>query len=110
VGQQAPGVEPIDILQDLYDNFLTVEDVEINSKLRLFPNPADNELTLDIDPSIALTRLSIYDINGKNLFSQNEFGAQQLQQKINVSQLPSGVFFLTVESDQGTTSIKFVKR
>lgn len=110
VGQQAPGVEPIDILQDLYDNFLTVEDVELNNKLRLFPNPADNELTLDVDPSITLTNLSIYDINGKNLFSQSDFGAQQLQQKINVSQLPSGVFFLTVESDQGTTSIKFVKR
>ena len=110
VGQQAPGVEPIDILQDLYDNFLTVEDVELNNKLRLFPNPADNELTLGVDPSIALTNLSIYDINGKNLFSQSDFGAQQLQQKINVSQLPSGVFFLTVESDQGTTSIKFVKR
>jgi len=110
VGQQAPGVEPIDILQDLYDNFLTVEDVELNNKLRLFPNPADNELTLDVDPSITLTNLSIYDINGKNLFSQSDFGAQQLQQKINVNQLPSGVFFLTVESDQGTTSIKFVKR
>lgn len=110
VGQQAPGVEPIDILQDLYDNFLTVEDVELNNKLRLFPNPADNELTLQVDPSIALTQLSIYDINGKKVFSQTDFGAQQFQQKMNVTQLPSGVFFLTVESDQGTTSIKFVKR
>ena len=110
VGQQAPGVEPIDLLQDLYDNFLAVEDVELNNKLQLFPNPADNELTLDVDASIALTRLSIYDINGKNLFSQTDFGAQQLQQKIDVSQLPTGVFFLTVESDQGTTSIKFVKQ
>ena len=110
VGQQAPGVEPIDLLQDLYDNFLAVEDVELNNKLQLFPNPADNELTLDVDASIALTRLSIYDINGKNLFSQTDFGAQQLQQKIDVSQLPTGVFFLTVESDQGTTSSKFVKQ
>jgi uncharacterized Ntn-hydrolase superfamily protein len=110
VGQQAPGIEPIDILQDLYDNFLAVEDVELNNKLRLFPNPATNELTLDVDPSIVLNRLSIYDINGKQLFEQTAFGAQQLQQKMNVAQLPSGVFFLTVESDQGTTSIKFVKQ
>ena len=110
VGQQAPGVEPIDILQDLYDNFLAVEDIELNNKLLLFPNPAENELTLDVDPSVALTRLSIYDFNGKKVLSHADFGAQQLQQKINVSQLPSGVFFLTVESEQGTTSIKFVKR
>lgn len=110
VGQQAPGIEPIDILQDLYDNFLAVDDNELNNKLRLFPNPTDRELTLDVDPSIALTRLSIYDINGKNLFSQTDFGAQQLQQKIDVTQLPTGVFFLRVESDQGTTSIKFVKQ
>jgi len=110
VGQQAVGVEPIDILQGLYDDFLAVEDFELNNKLRLFPNPVDSELTLDVDPSIILTRLSIYDINGKNLFSQNEFGTPQLQQKIDVAQLASGVFFLTVESDQGTASIKFVKR
>ena len=110
VGQQAPGIEPIDILQDLYDNFLAVEDVELNNKLRLFPNPATNELTLNVDPSIVLNRLSIYDINGKQLFEQTAFGAQQIQQKISVAQLPSGVFFLTVESDQGTTSIKFVKQ
>ena len=110
VGQQAVGVEPIDILQGLYDDFLAVEDFELNNKLRLFPNPVDSELTLDVDPSIILTRLSIYDINGKNLFSQNEFGTPQLQQKIDVAQLAPGVFFLTVESDQGTASIKFVKR
>lgn len=110
VGEQAVGVEPIDILQGLYDDFLAVEDFELNNKLRLFPNPVDSELTLDVDPSIILTRLSICDINGKNLFSQNEFGTPQLQQKIDVAPLASGVFFLTVESDQGTTSIKFVKR
>ncbi|MEM7085757.1 MAG: DUF1028 domain-containing protein [Bacteroidota bacterium] len=110
VGQQAAGIEPIDLLQDLYDDFLAVEDVALNNKLRLFPNPAANELTLDVDPSIALTGLSIYDINGKNVFSQTEFGVQQQQQRIQIAQLPSGVFFLTIESKQGTTTIKFVKQ
>ena len=110
VGQQEPGIEPIDILQGLYDNFLAFDDVELNNKLILFPNPTDTELTLNIDPSITLTSLSIFDINGKKMMAQKGFTAPQIQQKINVSQLPSGVYFLKVESNQGTTSIKFVKR
>lgn len=109
VGPQAVGVEPIDLLQDLYDQFLAVEDVELKSKLKLFPNPVTDEMTLRIDNSVILKKLSVYDINGKKSMEQTDFDAQILQQKINVSQLPSGIYFLKVESQEGVTSLKFVK-
>jgi len=110
VGQQSPGIEPIDILQDLYDNFLAAEDFELNNKLTLFPNPATSELTLAVDPSVSLTKLSIIDINGKNIQTHTNFNVAASEQKLNVAQLPAGIYFLKVESDEGATSIKFVKQ
>jgi len=110
VGQQAIGVEPIDLLQDLYDQFLTVEDNELRSNLRLFPNPATDELILSIDNSVVLKSLSVYDANGKQVIQLDNFEVHDLQQKINVSQLPSGIYFLKVMSEDGMTSLKFVKQ
>ena len=110
VGQQSAGIEPIDILQDLYDNFLAAEDFELDNKLTLFPNPATSELTLAVDPSVRLTKLSIIDINGKNIETQTNLNLAATQQKLNIAQLPSGIYFLKVESDEGATSIKFVKQ
>jgi uncharacterized Ntn-hydrolase superfamily protein len=110
VGQQSIGVEPIDILQDLYDNFLAVEENELNSKLSLFPNPASNQLTLQIDTSIVLQKLAVFDVNGKKSLEQTDFKAQAFQHSLNVSKLPAGVYFLKVDSQQGTTTLKFVKK
>ena len=110
VGQQSAGIEPIDILQDLYDNFLATEDFELNSKLTLFPNPTTSELTLAVDPSVSLTKLSIIDINGKNIQTNTNLNVAASEQKLNVAKLPAGIYFLKVESSEGTTSIKFVKQ
>jgi len=109
VPPQAIGVEPIDILQDLYDNFLAVEDNELLNKVSVFPNPTRNQLTLNIDPSVVVTQLSIFDINGKHTSSPFPFTEQKLQHHLDVTLLPSGIYFLKIESEQGTTTIKFVK-
>ncbi|MEM7187104.1 MAG: DUF1028 domain-containing protein [Bacteroidota bacterium] len=41
VGQQAAGIEPIDILQDLYDNFLAVEENSIASLVKPIPKSGE---------------------------------------------------------------------
>lgn len=104
------GEEPIDSLQVLYDNFLAVADVPFAEKVRLFPNPVSEELILAYDASVTIKSLSVYDIQGKKLLAQSEFEGQGLQERINVSELPSGVYFLKIDSPQGTASLKFVKQ
>ncbi|MCZ6594351.1 MAG: DUF1028 domain-containing protein [Bacteroidetes bacterium] len=107
---QPAGIEPIDILQDLYDQFLTVTDNELKSKLRLYPNPVTDELILSIDTSVVLKGISVYDVNGKQLIQPDNFEVHDLKQKINVSHLPSGIYFLKVATNEGITSLKFVKQ
>ncbi|MEZ4779105.1 MAG: DUF1028 domain-containing protein [Flavobacteriaceae bacterium] len=105
VGQQASGIEPIDLLQDLYDAFLNTETHELASKITLAPNPVSNELRISTDASISLTKYHILDINGKTM-SSNTF----TNQRIDVSSLAQGVYFIQLETDQGTVALKFVKK
>ncbi len=107
---QSPGVEPIDILQDMYDQFLTVTDYELKSKLRLYPNPVIDELILSIDNSVVLKGISVYDVSGKQVIQPDNLEVHDLKQKLNVSHLPSGIYFLKVATNEGITSLKFVKQ
>lgn len=109
VGQQVAGIEPIDLLQDLYDDFLGVEENELRDKFQLFPNPVHNDLTLSIDSSIDFNSFEIFSINGKNILESDGQTTKGLIHQINVSELDTGVYFLRVSSDQGETTFKFVK-
>ena len=105
VGQQAFGIEPIDLLQELYDAFLSTETYELASKITLAPNPVTNELRISADASISLIKYQILDINGKTMRS-NTF----TNPRIDVSALAQGVYFIQLETSQGAVAMKFVKK
>jgi uncharacterized Ntn-hydrolase superfamily protein len=109
VGQQASGVEPIDLLQDLYNNFLGVEENTIKEKIQLFPNPANNRLSLIIDTSISSMSYELIDISGKKLITNNEQSVNNKRLDINISALNTGVYFLRVATNLGEITLKFIK-
>lgn len=110
VGEQAAGVEPIDILQDMYDNFLSVEENTLQERITLFPNPATDKITLSVAASVLLSGVEIFDVQGKLLYSQSKFETNSLQQTIKVSSYKSGVYFIKVKSAQGEATLQFVKK
>lgn len=109
VGQQPPGTEPIDILQDLYDDFLAFEDNEIGKQISIYPNPAGDHLKLQVHNDLELDRVSIYDANGKLVYTRTSEGNNNSDWQIDISSLQSGIYFLKVTSEEGNTSLKFVK-
>lgn len=110
VGQQASGVEPIDILQGLYDAFLGVDTNELLNKLKLYPNPVTSELSLQVDTSLELSELTIVDINGKLMHRETSFEGQSFEQSLDVASYPTGIYFLKVSTQEGTATLKFVKQ
>lgn len=109
VGQQASGTEPIDLLQDLYDNFLSNEDETLKKNLSIVPNPAVDNLTLSSANLLQLKAYSIIDIAGKVL-DTHQLNSDVNQHIISVSRLPSGIYFLRVKTSQGSTHLKFIKQ
>jgi uncharacterized Ntn-hydrolase superfamily protein len=110
VGQQASGTEPIDILQGLYDNFLSIKENTLASKIQLFPNPAIERLSLVIDTSISSMSFELIDISGKKLITNNEQSINNNRLDINVSALNTGIYFLKVSTNIGDTTLKFIKK
>lgn len=67
-----------------------VENVGVgNGALRLYPNPANSVVT--IQASITITDVKIFSVDGQLL---KEFDADDIKVKINVSDLPTGVYIV----------------
>jgi hypothetical protein len=66
--------------------------VESNKSLKIYPNPADENLFLsEIDPSEIGERAVIYDFLGHMI---HEIQIESSEQKIDVSYFGSGVYWL----------------
>lgn len=106
---QASGIEPIDILQDLYDDFLTVDEFDLKGKLKLAPNPVGSSMTLSLHPSVLITGYEIINVSGNKVFNSSLEQSTKLEYQIDVTGLQSGIYFLKVTSQSGDIVLKFVK-
>ena len=76
--------------------------------LVLYPNPAGTSLFLTgINAKNA--GISIIDITGRILFNENENMVEGQMTQIPVSGLGNGMYFITIQSSDGTISKRFVK-
>lgn len=85
-----------------------VRDLEGVTLFELFPNPAKEQLHLITDLQSEMS-VYIYDISGKMVHHQiiaQGFNHEQ----ISIRDLESGIYSLSISTDKGTTSQKFIKQ
>jgi transforming growth factor-beta-induced protein len=83
-------------------------DVDNTLALQVTPNPAVDKLKVDIVNSDAFAEiLEIVNIQGKSFISVSNIS---LNEHIDISQLPSGVYMLKVGTKEGMSVRKFVKQ
>ena len=96
IGSQPPGVEPIDLLQELFDENLSLENSSV-SELSLFPNPTDGIISIRSDKNY---QLEIYSVDGKIILKDNG-------NKIDISALQNGTYFLKIRQENTNNSASF---
>lgn len=84
----------------------SVNDV-LASKLAVFPNPVNNVINISNAENILLNTVQIADLNGRIVKSTQLDGVSKAE--INVSDIASGIYMMTISSDKGTTTKKIVK-
>jgi uncharacterized repeat protein (TIGR01451 family) len=84
---------------------LSNQTVESSNNFKVYPNPVKDIVNLQAQNSNNIIALSIYNSLGQML--QTIVNPQTLS--IDVSQLKSGIYFINLDSEMGTTSIKFIK-
>lgn len=72
----------------------------------LYPNPAQN--TVNISTVGQIKSVSIADVNGRTVRNQS-IGTQD-EAQIDVSNLTSGIYFMTVEGENGSVTKKVIKQ
>jgi alpha-tubulin suppressor-like RCC1 family protein len=74
------------------------------SQITLYPNPTSSMLTLANAKNLTVESLTVTDMTGKVVLSQNGNNSQ-----IDVEKLPAGIYFLTVSAKEGVQNMKFIK-
>ncbi len=75
----------------------------------IYPNPTNGIVTLQKTTQINLKLLEVFDVNGRLLKSVN-VSNMQLQKNIDLNNLSSGVYFITVTSDDSKGMMRLVKQ
>ena len=80
----------------------------IPQELKVFPNPATNQLNVQLDKASAATTVTISDLQGK-LIKQTEFVNQKLL-NVNVSDITAGSYMVKVNGSNFLSTSIFVKK
>lgn len=75
--------------------------------LQVYPNPTQGELNLVFAQQYNRIALRITQINGQLVHSEQFNGTDRAT--LTVSELPSGIYFMTITADEQTRTIKFVR-
>ena len=106
--------ERIDSIRSYYDNDLSpcgsftldlAEESGIGSSITIFPNPAKDMLTIKSVKSLKNVQYGIYDLLGKTI----KKGYLPLSGKLNIYEIPKGIFILKVEDLKHSYHQKFIK-
>lgn len=82
------------------------------AQIVIFPNPVTGALTIKYDISdmeYEMSDIQIFDVMGRTVNLQSEIANRKSEIVIDISHLPSGVYFLNIKTDRGILSRKVVK-
>jgi uncharacterized repeat protein (TIGR01451 family) len=85
---------------------LANQDFAFENYFKIYPNPANDILNIESEKTIEVTSINIYNTLGQIVLVIPN--AQQTK-SVNVSSLKTGNYFVKINSDKGSTSVKFVK-
>lgn len=78
---------------------------EVANNIKMYPNPTNNFVMVEVS-NLTNAKLQVVDITGKILMNQSLNASSNT---INVQQLPSGIYFFKVVSNEGTSTNKIIK-
>jgi hypothetical protein len=77
------------------------------SSIKIYPNPTMGILQI-VSESVNIHKIDIFNVLGKKVLTQKAKNGRQ--KTINISHLPTGMYFVRITTETGTVTQKVVKR
>ena len=90
------------------ESVLGVDDNKLDNAISMYPNPAQNQVTIANSSNIQLERVMIYDLNGK-LVNNTDLRGSLGETVIDVSRLAAGVYVVQIIGDNATAVKRLIK-
>jgi len=90
------------------ESILGLDDIALDNAVVMYPNPAQEIVTIANSSSILLDMAVIYDVSGKRV-SQIDLRDMQDQKVIDVSSLASGVYMVQITGEQASVVKRLIK-
>ncbi len=82
-----------------------VKDQEEHQNIKLYPNPANEELSIEVAGNNLMNEFTIIDINGKSVYNSTSPNSSLT---IDLKQFSSGVYYLIIKNKEGTSREKLI--
>ena len=89
---------PLNLDTLIWDNCGTVglNQILIDDKIKIFPNPSNNNLKIDVSNEIQIQKIELFEIGGKKVKTY-----YITDRNLNISGLNSGTYFLRILTSEG---------
>jgi hypothetical protein len=81
---------------------LGINSINFNDFIVISPNPAHEGVSIELPNTLTLEKAELFSQTGQLIYS----GAQK---EVNVSNLATGIYFIKVETNEGSFHKKFIK-
>ena len=96
-----------DIVVESVSSTLSNQDFDLDSDFSIFPNPSNGNITIK-NSGIALDKVEISDLNGRIVFNQDLNGIKEDKALNLSSKLSSGMYLMTLTSNNASTVKKLI--
>jgi hypothetical protein len=89
----------------------SISNVFQKGKIKVFPNPFNNEINIKWDNAKSNFSINIYDVQNKHVFhkSNTEMNQNLMEEKIDLNHLNTGLYILQITTDNQTVTYKIIK-
>jgi len=89
--------------QEYVNPNLVIKDNDwLNKAIIIYPNPASEAIKISMTEDLELEQIMIYNTLGQRLMMSNQY-------EINVSNLPAGIYYLSIKTNQGIAKKTLVR-
>jgi hypothetical protein len=103
---------PVNLFVDCVLSIDQLEQQQSQPSISLFPNPVKETINLRIERmESTVFGIEIADLNGRIIYRlDNQYNSSDYQTSIDVSQFPTGMYFVRIISNKQVSNAKFIKQ